>query len=147
MCGAECDDGSPCQRRVSDGGRCYLHSNRQPPDHGPPAENINAVTHGLHLSPERRIAWFDDQQLEWFKEYRRKYAKKAENDAEATRLASLAVVADLLERELIKNGFVRSRVDPREEGGIQTIEAYTYALSELRRGLRSEGVTGGDRDG
>jgi len=120
-----------------------MHTDDGPTDdHGAPTGNFNAVEHGLHMAPGRRFQWFIDDQRTWFSEYFETYGTKAGSDGEAARLASLAVIADLLERDLLKNGIVRSQADGNRRIRRATIRQYTAVLDELRRGLRSEGVSG-----
>lgn len=45
MCGAECRDGTPCERAPMDNGRCYHHGGEST---GAPEGNDNAVSHGLY---------------------------------------------------------------------------------------------------
>jgi len=143
-CGdSETTTGDPCRRRVAHpGDRCYLHRDDGgvPDGHGAPTGNFNAVRHGLHMSVEKRVEWFTEEQRTWFREYVETYRRKAENDGEAARLASLAVITDVLERDLIRNGVVRSDDEGDRVRGV-TVETLTDAMAELRRGLRTEGLT------
>ena len=140
--------GRPCQRRVtSPDDKCFMHADDGgvPADHGAPDGNFNAANHGLFMPPDRRLQWFTDEQRTWFREYAETYRRKAENDGEVARLASLAVITDVLIRDLLKNGVVRSDADGDRVRGA-TVGAMLAAKGELRRGLRTEGVTE-DRSG
>jgi hypothetical protein len=144
----ETTTGDPCRRRVTNPEkRCYLHRDdgETPDGHGAPPGNTNAVRHGLYMSVEKRIDWFSEEQQTWFREYAETYRRKAENDGEVARLASLAVITDVLIRDLLKNGVVRSDADGDRVRGA-TVGALLAAKGELRRGLRTEGVTE-DRSG
>ena len=56
QCGELCDDGTRCERRQK-AETCYLHDpdREAPDDHGGPAGNTNAVTHGLGVDTERFV--------------------------------------------------------------------------------------------
>jgi hypothetical protein len=87
---------------------------------------------------------------------------KGENKSQAAALASAAVIRDRLERHLLTDGvfydkqvadvddLIESGMDPEaareaafvKKPKIQTLEAYTDAMREVRLGLDYEGVTG-----
>ena len=56
QCDELCDDGTRCERRQR-AETCYLHDpdREAPEDHGGPAGNTNAVTHGLGVDTERFV--------------------------------------------------------------------------------------------
>ena len=170
ICGEPTDDGSLCERETESGEPCFMHGEDGPPaDHGAPEgnhngddnagggapeENTNAFKHGFHTATKRRMAMFDDEQLAVFGDYYAEFIQKAENESAAARLASLAVIADELEADIIQNGVFSDVLDvgdgssgecttgqtPKEE----TLNALLRVLRELRLGKESEGVTGND---
>ena len=174
ICGAPTSNGSPCRRSVGDEDRCFMHREDGPPDRhgapkgntngkgnsggGAPGGNDNALKHGFHTATSRRLERFDDDQLALFGDYFLEFIRKAENESAAARLASLAVIADDLEGDLIENGIFRSVVDvdgdrDGESDGerttgrtpkTETLNALLRVTRELRIGKESEGVTGND---
>jgi hypothetical protein len=171
ICGEPTDDGSPCQRETESGEPCFMHGEDGPPaDHGAPEGNQNgddnagggapegndnAFKHGFHTATSRRMELFDDDQLAAFGDYYTEFIVKVETESAAARLASLAVIADELEADIIQNGVFREVLDigdgtgdegraagrsPRDE----TLNALLRVLRELRLGKDAEGVTGND---
>lgn len=128
------------------------------PDASPPDGNWNAMEHRLHMALERRFESFTDEQIRLFRDYYLEYSERATIDSQAARLASLAVIADDLEDQLLNEGiFYKKQIaDPDEllaagrdpdEAFAEvpkkgTVEAYTDALREVRLGLKHEGISG-----
>jgi hypothetical protein len=134
-----------------------MHREDGPPErHGAPEGNQNALKHGFHVATRRRLERFDEDQLALFGDYFLEFIRKAENESGAARLASLAVIADGLEGDLIENGVFRSVLavdqdgesDGERETGrtpkTETLNALLRVTRELRIGKDSEGVTGND---
>jgi hypothetical protein len=171
ICGEPTDDGSPCERETESGEPCFMHGEDGPPaDHGAPEgnqngddnagggapeENTNAFKHGFHTATKRRMGMFDDDQLALFGDYYAEFIQKAENESAAARLASLAVIADELEADIIQNGVFRDVLNigngtDTEERTVgdspkdETLNAFLRVLRELRLGKDAEGVTGND---
>jgi hypothetical protein len=158
--------GGPCQRPVSTlEDRCYLHADDGgvPDDHGAPDGNHNRTETGLHMSVKRRIEWFKEtKDYDLFTDYYVDFHGKGENKSQAAALASAAVIRDRLERHLLTDGvfydkqiadvdeLIESGMDPEaareaafvKKPRVQTLEAYTDAMREVRLGLDYEGVTG-----
>jgi len=144
------EDGPPADHGAPEGN----HNGEDNAGGGAPEENTNAFKHGFHTATKRRMAMFDDDQLALFGDYYAEFIQKAENESAAARLASLAVIADELEADIIQNGVFRDVLDvgdgssgecttgqtPKEE----TLNALLRVLRELRLGKESEGVTGND---
>ena len=171
ICGAPTGDGSPCQRETDDGEACFMHGEDGPPDGhgapegnsngednaggGAPEENTNALKHGFHTATSRRMEMFDDDQLAAFGDYYMEFVGKVETESAAARLASLAVIADELEADIIQNGVFRDVLDVGDGTGgeertagcspkDETLNALLRVLRELRLGKDAEGVTGND---
>jgi hypothetical protein len=174
ICGAPTSDGSPCLRSPGDEDRCFMHGTEGPPDsHGAPEGNANgkgnsgggapegngnALKHGFHTATARRLERFDEDQLALFGDYFLEFIRKAENESAAARLASLAVIGDELEGDLIENGVFRDVVDVDQDGDgesdserttgrtpkTETLNALLKVTRELRIGKGAEGVTGND---
>lgn len=175
-CGFPTNAGGPCQNRATgDDGRCWIETHDDSPDApeavtdgrgapegnqhakgnsggAAPEGNTNAKKHGLHQSVKRRLETMTDEQRDLFEDYYVEYAGKAENDSQAARLASLAVIADDLETHLITDGvFFEKEIDDKgttvEVPKGQTLEAFASALRELRLGQKYEGVSGNNSGG
>ena len=170
VCGAPTGDGSPCQRETENGQPCFMHGDDGPPaDHGAPEgnqngednagggapeDNDNALKHGAHTATGRRLEIFDDKQLAVFGDYYAEFLVKVETESAAARLASLAVIADELEADLLQNGVFRDVLDVGDGSGegrpagqspqTETLNALLRVLRELRLGKDAEGVTGND---
>lgn len=133
------------------------------PGGGAPEGNFNAIETGLHTSVKRRLDWFKElgePYLSLFEDYYVEFHGKAENKSQAAALASLAVIRDELDRNLVVDGvFYEDQIaDPEEliEAGIPPEEAQDKAFvekpkiatldgldkieKELRLGLKYEGV-------
>jgi len=166
-CGYDGERG-PCQNptheRHGENGRCWLESH-QPggpdtePDHGADSGNMNAVTDGLDMPTKRRLDLLREHGeplTSLFEDYYVAYRAKAENKREAASLAAAAVIRDELEAHLLKDGlFYTDQIgDPEElmaagkdpddafveKPKTQTLEAYQEARTEVRLGLKYEGV-------
>ena len=123
---------------------------------GAPEDNDNALKHGFHTATNRRLERFDDDQLALFGDYFLEFIRKAENESAAARLATLAVIADDLEGDLIENGVFRFVLDVDRDGEsdgerttgrtpkAETLNALLRVTRELRIGKDAEGVTGND---
>jgi len=170
ICGEPTDDGSPCERETESGEPCFMHGEDGPPaDHGAPEGNHNgddnagggapegndnALKHGFHTATKRRMAMFDDDQLAVFGDYYIEFVGKVETESAAARLASLAVIADELEADIIQNGVFREVLNVGDGDGEErtagrspkdeTLNALLRVLRELRLGKDAEGVTGND---
>ena len=105
-------------------------------------------TDGSNASMTTSSALFGDYFLE--------FIRKAENESAAARLATLAVIADDLEGDLIENGVFRFVLDVDRDGEsdgerttgrtpkAETLNALLRVTRELRIGKDAEGVTGND---
>jgi len=62
ICGAECRDGTDCQRAPMDNGRCYHHGGEST---GAPEENQNAQTHALFSDRDGYYQNLPEEQQEW----------------------------------------------------------------------------------
>lgn len=171
ICGEPTGDGSPCQRETENGDPCFMHGEDGPPEnHGAPEDNdngednagggpaegnTNAMKHGFHTATARRMEMFDDDQLAVFGDYYYEFVPKVENESAAARLATLAVIADELEADIIQNGVFRDVLDvgdgneneERTAGQspkTETLNALLRVHRELRIGKDAEGVTGND---
>jgi hypothetical protein len=168
ICGAPTSDGSPCRHSAGDEDRCFMHQEDGPPDRhgapegnqngqgndsgGAPEGNDNAKKHGFHTAVRRRLERFDEDQLALYGDYFLEFIRKAENESGAARLASLAVIADDLEGDLIDNGVFRSVLDVDQDGEretdktpkTETLNALVRVMRELRIGKNAEGITGND---
>jgi len=176
ICGAPTSDGSPCRHSVGDEDRCFMHREDGPPDRhgapegnqngqgndsgGAPEGNDNAKKHGFHTAVRRRLERFDEDQLALYGDYFLEFIRKAENESAAARLASLAVIADDLEGDLIENGVFRDVLDGDQDGETdgesdaertsertpktETLNALLKVTRELRIGKGAEGVSGND---
>lgn len=171
ICGSEdTTTGEPCERETEDGEPCFMHDEDGPPEnHGAPEDNINgednagggpdegntnATKHGFHSATDRRMEMFDDDQLAVFGDYYAEFITKVENESAAARLATLAVIADELEADIIQNGVFRDVLDVSDGSSetrtagrspnTETLDALMRVLRELRLGKDAEGVTGND---
>jgi hypothetical protein len=120
---------------------------------------MNAVTDGLDMPTKRRLDLLREHGeplTSLFEDYYVAYRAKAENKREAASLAAAAVIRDELEAHLLKDGlFYTDQIgDPEElmaagkdpddafveKPKTQTLEAYQEARTEVRLGLKYEGV-------
>ena len=144
------EDGPPADHGAPEGN----HNGEDNAGGGAPEENTNAFKHGFHTATKRRMELFDDDQLAAFGDYYTEFITKVETESAAARLASLAVIADELEADIIQNGVFREVLNvgdgdaeertagrsPKDE----TLNALLRVLRELRVGKDAEGVTGND---
>lgn len=167
QCGYETGRGpceNPTHKRHGDNGRCWLESHQ--PDggedtdgRGAPEGNFNGVSSGLDMPTKRRLELFKergDGLVDIFMDYYVAYRGKAENPREAASLASAAVIRDELEAFLIRDGLTYKKQvgDPDELAAAgedpaeaftdmpksQMLEAYQEARTEVRLGLKYEGI-------
>lgn len=168
QCGVDTENGGTCDNpphpKHGDNGRCWIPSHQ--PDagdaenpQGAPSGNTNSVEHALDMPTKRRLDIFreiGDPLLGMFEDYYVAYRAKAENKREAASLASAAVIRDQLESHLLKDGLTYTKQigDPNELAAqgkdpeeawtqmpkSQMLEAYQEARTEVRLGLKYEGV-------
>jgi hypothetical protein len=172
ICGSEdTTTGEPCERETENGDPCFMHGEDGPPEnHGAPEDNDNgednagggpaegndnALKHGFHTATARRLDMFDDDQLAVFGDYYYEFVPKVENESAAARLATLAVIADELEADIIQNGVFRDVLNVGDGTGseertagrspkTETLNVLLRVLRELRIGKDAEGVSGND---
>lgn len=169
ICGYETVEDGPCSNPAhGEDGYCWLDTHSDDPDaperetdgRGASEGNTNAASDGLHMSIKQRLKWFREMGEPWvsmYEDYYVEYAGKAQNESQAARLASYAVICDQLERHLLQDGiFYTDQIgDPEEMGDeafvqkpkTQTLESLNDALTELRLGHKYEGISGGHDSG